>query len=74
MSKQERTLWVTCASCGHRSTRHRVLHEKDKTMFDEDVGEPYREYHRLVECMGCETIKYVTSTVIFPIQIPKNLA
>jgi Domain of unknown function (DUF4145) len=56
---------VTCASCGHRSTKHRVLYEKENNMLDEDGEEPYAEYHRLVECMGCETIKYVTSTVDF---------
>ena len=34
-------------------------------MLDEDGWEPYAEYHRLVECMGCESIKYVTSTIDF---------
>lgn len=59
MPEKEKTLWVTCASCGHQSRNHRVLHEKVKHYEDEDGPPLYDEYHRLVECMGCETIKYV---------------
>lgn len=59
------TIWVTCSSCGHKHRNHRVLHEQAKHFVDDPYSgaEIMREYHRLVECMGCETIKYVISTL-----------
>jgi hypothetical protein len=55
---EQKALWVTCALCGNSITRHHVLHEK----VDDDWA-PHLKYHRLVECMGCDSIKYVTSTI-----------
>ena len=57
-------IWVICAACGHQNRKHRVLHEKTKSFLEEQGGpEVSREFHRLVECMGCEAIKYVTSSM-----------
>ncbi|HJT33302.1 MAG TPA: DUF4145 domain-containing protein [Pirellulales bacterium] len=57
-------IWVICASCGHQDRNHRVLHEAQKHFIDEPSGpEVSREYHRLAQCKGCETIKYVISTM-----------
>ena len=62
MAKEEKTMWVLCASCGHQNRKHRILHEKTVDIFTaEDEPPEYNEHHRLVQCMGCETIKYVIS-------------
>lgn len=60
----EKTIWVICASCGHQYRNHRILHEKIKTQHDDPFGgAPINvEYHRFVECMGCESLKYVESS------------
>lgn len=67
MSEKEKnteTIWVTCAACGHQHRKHRILHEKIEHFYDDPDGPPlYKEFHRFVECMGCETVKYVTSKV-----------
>lgn len=64
MSNKTETIWVICASCGHQYRNHRVLFEKVKTYVDEPYGgmPTSIEYHRFVECMGCESMKYVTSS------------
>ncbi len=60
--KKEQTKWVLCASCGHQSRNHRVLHEKITNIYtDEDAPPSFEEFHRLAECMGCNSIKYVVS-------------
>lgn len=60
--KNEKTIWVTCAACGHQSRKHRILHEKNVHCFDDPDGPPINEeFHRFVECMGCESVKYVSS-------------
>src|SRR5260370_42561111 len=63
MPKEEKTMWVECTSCGHHITKHRQLHERANPIYEERDGPVVgKEFHRLVECMGCETIKYVAST------------
>ncbi|HEV3301275.1 MAG TPA: DUF4145 domain-containing protein [Planctomycetaceae bacterium] len=58
------TIWVPCSECGNSYRNHRVLFEKALHIVDDPDGpEVRREYHRLVECMGCEKIKYVISTL-----------
>jgi len=60
----KQTVWLICASCGHKHRNHRVLHEKVQRYCDDPHGpEIRREYHRFVECMGCEAAKYVISTL-----------
>jgi Domain of unknown function (DUF4145) len=67
MAEEEKTKWVLCASCGQRQRRHRVLYEKSVLIGSEEDQPPEQEeHHRLVECMGCETIKYVISTSDWP--------
>jgi len=62
MAEEEKTMWVLCASCGHQNRKHRILHEKTVDIFTaEDEPPEFNEHHRLVQCMGCETIKYVIS-------------
>ena len=65
MTKGDKTIWVICSSCGHNSRKHSVLFEKVIHHFEDPYGGPptYDEFHRLVECMGCETVKYVTSNL-----------
>lgn len=61
-ANKEQTIWVTCAACGHQHRKHRVLHEKIEKHYEDFDGPPlYTEFHRFVECMGCESVKYVTS-------------
>jgi hypothetical protein len=56
------TIRVACAACGQQYNNHRVLHEIVKRWCD-GPGEPVHtlEFHRFVQCMGCESPKYVTS-------------
>jgi len=64
MSEKEQTIWVTCATCGQGYRRHRILHEKVVNITDEPHGPTLsKEFHRFVECMGCENTKYVISTL-----------
>lgn len=64
MKDKEKTIWVTCASCGQESRKHRILHEKVVNWTDEPYGPTLsKEFHRFVECMGCEGTKYVISTL-----------
>lgn len=46
MPEKENILRVTCASCGHSITKHRVLHEKVKHFVEYDGPPLYDEYHR----------------------------
>jgi hypothetical protein len=62
MAEEEKIMWVLCATCGHQSRKHRVLYEKKIDISPDSYSIPELiEHHRLVECMGCETIKYVKS-------------
>src|SRR4029077_12094523 len=67
MPQEESIKWVVCASCGHQAKKHRVLYEKTITVYDDEPPEPPigEVYHRLAECMGCESIKYVVSNSSF---------
>lgn len=60
----EKAIWVVCASCGHQHRNHRILHEKVKHYTEDPYGGSIIniEYHRFVECMGCESLKYATSS------------
>ncbi len=62
-TETEKTIWVICGSCGHQYRNHRILHEKIRNYYDDPFGgAPINvEYHRFVECMGCESLKYVES-------------
>jgi len=63
MAKEEKTIWVLCASCGHQRRNHRIISEKSVNFYEDEGMPPSQiEHHRFVECMGCETIKYVIST------------
>jgi hypothetical protein len=67
MANEETTKWVSCTSCGERQKKHRVLYEKNLLIGDaEDQPPDQEEHHRLVECMGCETIKYTISISDWP--------
>src|SRR5213594_4881414 len=63
MAEEEKEIWVICASCGHEKRKHRVLYEKRIETYEDEPPTPPAGYvhHRLVECMGCETIKYAIS-------------
>ena len=62
MPEGRETIHVACSSCGSQYNNHRVLHEIVKRWCD-GPDEPVHthEYHRFVQCMGCESLKYVTS-------------
>ena len=60
----KQTVRVICANCGHQYRNHRVLYEKvDRFCNGPHEPETRREYHRFVECMGCDTPKYFISTL-----------
>lgn len=49
MPEKEKTIWVTCASCGQESRKHRILHEKVVNWADEPYGPTLsQEFHRFV--------------------------
>src|SRR5687767_3267697 len=60
MAEEEKTKWVICASCGYHQRSHRILYEKSVLIGDED-GPTDELYYRVVQCMGCNSIKYTTS-------------
>lgn len=63
-SNDRRTIQVECKDCGGRRN-HWLLFEEFRDVID-PYGQPCeRNYHRLVECKGCESIKYVSSTQDF---------
>lgn len=63
-SLRSETIWVMCASCGHERRKHRILHQKVVELIDEPGSLVYAmEFHRFVECLGCERTKYVVSTL-----------
>ncbi|MBA4190810.1 MAG: hypothetical protein C0467_22720 [Planctomycetaceae bacterium] len=58
-SPTKQQMWVLCPACGDRHTNHRVLHEKVEHIIDGPDGCPVAdEFHRFVECMGCESRQY----------------
>ena len=62
MTENVKTMWVVCAACGHHSRKHGVLYQRIVELYTEEDQPPeFNQYHRLVQCMGCETIKYVIS-------------
>jgi Domain of unknown function (DUF4145) len=63
MAEEEITKWVLCTACGHQNRNHRVLYEKRVEIYEDEPPLPPAviEHHRLVQCMGCNSIKYVTS-------------
>lgn len=62
MAEPEQSMWVICATCGGQKN-HRVLYEKNISIYEDEPPAPPigSVHHRLVECMGCETIKYTIS-------------
>ena len=61
MYGESKQMWVRCNACGGKLRKHRILSEHYKSLYDDQGGsETEREYHRIVECMGCEAIKYAT--------------
>ena len=62
---------VVCAACGDQHRNHRVLHEEVERWCD-GPGEPVHahKYHRFVQCMGCDSYKYVTCREDFPAEEP----
>jgi hypothetical protein len=62
MAENEKIMWVLCAACGHHNRKHNIIYEKSiELVTAEDEPPDFYEHHRLVQCMGCETIKYVIS-------------
>ncbi|MFT5094824.1 MAG: hypothetical protein ACI93T_003667 [Porticoccaceae bacterium] len=62
MPEGQETIRVACATCARQHNNHRVLHEVVNRFSDGPEGPPLsKEYHRFVECMGCESLKYVMS-------------
>lgn len=58
MTKEERTVRVRCTNCGRGYRNHRILYEQKKSFGDPDRGWEYDEHHQLIQCMGCDTVKY----------------
>ena len=59
MTKEiDRTVWVRCKECGNGHRNHRILFEQKKQFSDGDDGWSHDEHHQLIECMGCESIRY----------------
>ncbi|MFO0979695.1 MAG: DUF4145 domain-containing protein [Planctomycetaceae bacterium] len=62
MPEGRKSIRVTCSTCGQQYNNHRVLHEVVRRLCDgPDEPAHTHEYHRFVQCMGCESLKYVTS-------------
>lgn len=63
MPQGQETIRVACSTCGTMRNFHRVLYEFVKP-WNNGPDEPVHthDYHRLVQCMGCKSLRYVTST------------
>jgi hypothetical protein len=53
-----KTQWVPCNECGGADRKHRILFEKTNPISSLEEGWQYDEHHQLLECMGCESIRY----------------
>jgi len=58
MGTDEKTVSVRCANCGRGYRVHRVLYEHKKSFGDPDYGWKHDEFHQLIQCMGCESVRY----------------
>lgn len=56
-SSKQKKVWIPCTVCGGGNRRHLVLFQKSWGIGD-DYGYDHDEHHLLLECMGCESIKY----------------
>lgn len=56
-SPKAKTVWVPCPACSGANRRHLVLFEKSYGIGDE-YGYEYDYHHQLLECMGCDSVKY----------------
>jgi hypothetical protein len=64
MSEAEQSIWLPCANCNNKYRNHRVLCEKTVERTDEPGGPTLStEYHRFVQCMGCNSFKYASSII-----------
>jgi hypothetical protein len=73
MAKKQKTIWIQCYSCGNKEREHRILYEKRiGCLADEEGPVVGEDLYRLVECMGCRNIKYVTSTIDYYDENPKE--
>lgn len=52
-----KTISVKCKECGNGYRNHRILFEEIKSIVDA-FDDWHNEHHQLVECMGCECIRY----------------
>lgn len=58
MAEKEKTVRVRCTDCGGGHRNHRVLHDHKKSYGEPDGGWDHDEHHQLIECMGCESVRY----------------
>lgn len=56
--KKPEPVWATCPRCGGDSKKHVVLFEKLVSQYDPDGSLEYVDIHQLIECGGCEGVKY----------------
>jgi hypothetical protein len=48
---------VRCSECGNGYRNHAVLFEVNQG-YGDDCGVDHYEYHQLIRCLGCDTVKY----------------
>src|SRR5689334_3528766 len=61
MADEEKTIWVICVSCGHARRCHRILCEHQSVDTDDDGWPMSTSFHRMVQCMGCRSYKFVVT-------------
>jgi hypothetical protein len=54
------SVWVKCAKCGGQNKRHSVVGEFKVPEYGEFGESTGTEFHQLIQCGGCECIKYYT--------------
>lgn len=52
------TVRVRCSECGNGYRNHAVLFEDNQPYGDGDGGVDHVEYHQLIKCLGCDSVKY----------------
>ncbi len=57
-NKTNETIQVPCIECGNNYRHHQVLFEFKKTICDPDDCWEGQTVHQIVQCNGCESVKY----------------
>lgn len=56
-------VWEVCSECSNQPRNHRVLFEKRRETYDAERQDGTRITHLLIQCMGCDAVRYRRSAL-----------